>query len=239
MDASQDNTLELTLDSANHGGGDRFQGLSLKGTGDVGVVLIHGRSNTHADSPPVGILRRSLNELGYTTLSIARPDPKAGDEFEYYEQGPDEDPYVFPESYARTRAAMAALQKHGAEKVLLLGFSMGARNLCAFLAEEGGKGPLPVAGFLGLGLGTNGKGRVSALTTVGRVAVPTVDIYGKGDAAVAKDAAARKAAYEAGPGSAYTQIVVGNDDTPHPFKGAEDALIDAVGRAARQLAPLA
>lgn len=238
MDASQDNTLDLTLNSADHGGSDRFQGLLLKGTGDVGVVLIHGRSKTNADSPPVGILRRSLNDLGYTTLSIARPDPKAGDEFEYYEQGPAEDPYVFPESYARTRAAMAALQKYGAKQVLLLGFSMGARNLCAFLAEERDQGPLPVAGFLGLGLGTNGQGRVSALNTVARVAVPTYDIFGRGDANVLQDADARKALYEAGPGASYTQIAVGTGDTPHPFTGAEKELADVVGKAAQQLAPI-
>ena len=50
------------------------------------------------------------------------------------------------------------------------------------------------------------------------------------------DAKPRKAAYEAGPGSSYHQIVVGNDETPHPFKGAEEELVDIVGKAAQKLA---
>jgi hypothetical protein len=45
------------------GGGGRFRGLLLKGTGDVGVVLVHGRSNTHANSPPVGKAAQQLAPL--------------------------------------------------------------------------------------------------------------------------------------------------------------------------------
>mgnify|MGYP000881541630 CR=1 FL=1 len=235
--AAQDQTADLTLNSADHGGSDTFQGLLLEGSSDVGVILIHGRSDTHADSPPVGLLRRSLNEPGYSTLSIARPDPKAGDEWEGYDEGPGYDPYVFPESYARTRTAMAELAKHGAKKVLLLGFSMGSRNLSAFLSEEDGKGPLPVAGFLALGLGTNGNGLVSGLTTIGKVKVPVYDIFGKGDGNAGKDAAERQSLYEAGPGSSYTQIKIGTDETPHPMTGAEDEMMDVVGKAAQALAP--
>jgi predicted alpha/beta-hydrolase family hydrolase len=236
--AAQDNTTELTLNSADQGGSDKFQGLLLKGTGDVGVILIHGRSKTNPDSPPVGIVRKSLNEAGYSTLSIARPDPKKGDEWEYYDEGPDYDPYTFPECYARIRTAMAELAKHGAKKVILSGHSMGARMTSAFLSEEGGEGPLPVAGFLALGIGTNGGGLVSALNTIGKVAVPVYDIYGGGDDNVSKDAAGRKAAYAAGPGSSYHQIVIGDDSTPHPLTGAEDEMIDVVNKAAQSIAPV-
>lgn len=236
--AVQNKTIDLTLNSADHGGGDQFQGLLLEGTGDVGVILIHGRSNTHADSPPVAILRKSLNEAGYWTLSIARNDPTPGDEWEHYDEGPDFDPNVFPEAYARIRTAMAELAKHGVKKVILSGHSMGARKISAFLSEEGGKGPLPVAGFIALGIGTNGNGLVSSLNTLGKVSVPVYDIYGGGDANVSKEATERKATYAAGPGSSYHQIVIGTDETPHPLTGAEDELIDVAGKAAQTLAPV-
>jgi len=221
MDTIQDNSVILTLDSSKHGGRDTFTALLLKGDKDVSVILNHGL-NSNPDDVPVGMLRRLLNDDGYTTISLEKPIPKGGEDFPNHQA--EMKSYVFPEAFARIKTAMAELKNNGAKTAVLLGFSMGSRMSSAYLANVE-RGPLPVIGLIGLGMGTNGTGLINTAETLAGVAVPVFDIYGKGDENVSTGAGARKSAYK---GPFLSQAAIGDKDTPHKFVGAEDSLKGAV-----------
>jgi pimeloyl-ACP methyl ester carboxylesterase len=210
----------LTLDSTAHGGHDTFSGLLLEGIGrpKTGVILLHGRGG-NPDGAVVGFLRKTLNRAGYWTLSLTNPIPKAGDEFPNYVADLGAENYVFPEAAARVRAGMAALKERGVEACVLLGFSMGGRLMAAFLAG-GDQGPLPVKGLIALSIGVNGTGPLNTANTLGRVAVPMIDVCGEGDADVAGSLDKRQAAYRAGAGRTFARFVA-KGTVPHNLAGAE------------------
>lgn len=214
------------LDSRVYGGEGRFSALLNVGDTQLpSIVLMHGR-NSNPDGPVVGHLRRSLHTAGYTTLSLANPLPKTGDEFADYMGDVNGANYVFPEAGARAKAAIRDLEQRNVAKVVLLGFSMGARLLSDFLSQEESTA-LPILGFIALGIGVNGAGPLNSTTTLRKVAVPVIDVYGEADADVANSAPARKAAYESGPGKSYRQVLV-KGKVPHNFAGAEAELDRAV-----------
>src|SRR4051812_15943983 len=100
MSASSPNQLpdSQTLDSKAHGGTDTFSGLLKAGSAvKPAIVLLHGR-NSNPDGPVVGLLRKKLNAIGHTTLSIPNPLPKTGDEFADYVKDQGGENYVFPEA---------------------------------------------------------------------------------------------------------------------------------------------
>lgn len=214
------NTVELRLDSRKFGGHDEFDGLWLEGRGAkrVGIVLMHGR-NAHPDGAVVGRLRRSLNESGYSTLSIQNPVPRKGDEFPNYVEDIKGEQYVFPEAYARIRTAIDELRRRGVREVVLLGFSMGARMHSAFLAN-GEAAELPVRGLIALSSGVNGVPPLNAASSLDKVAVPVLDVYGDGDADVAGSLEQRRAAYESGKGKSFSHFAV-RGGAPHNFAGFE------------------
>jgi len=159
-------------------------------------------------------------------LSLANPLPKTGDEFADYMGDVNGANYVFPEAGARAKAAIRDLEQRNVGKVVLLGFSMGARLLSDFLSQRESTA-LPILGFIALGIGVNGAGPLNSTTTLRKVAVPVIDVYGEADADVANSAPARKAAYESGPGKSYRQVLV-KGKVPHNFAGAEAELDRAV-----------
>ncbi len=226
----------LTLDSSVHGGRDSFTGLLLEGAGrpKTGVILLHGR-NGNPNGAVVGFLRKSLNHAGYWTLSLANPIPKAGDEFPNYVADLGAENYVFPEAFARVRAGMAALKLRGVERCVLAGFSMGGRMMAALLA--GGTGPLPVKGLIALSIGVNGTGPLNTVNTLGRVAVPMIDICGEGDADVAGSLDKRKAAYGAGAGKAFASFLA-KGVVPHNLAGAEAQVESEVLAWIAEVAPI-
>jgi dienelactone hydrolase len=215
--------VKLKLESTTEGRKREFEGLLLEGMGSpsIGVVMLHGR-NGSPDGAVVSNLRRSLNEIGYTTLSLQNPLPQGGDEFADYMNDVRQENYVFREASARIRAAISEVKNRGATAIVLLGFSMGARMHSAFLSL-GEPTALPIVGFIALSIGTNGIQQLDSTTTLNQVRVPVLDVYGEGDADVAKSASARKSAYEAGQGKAYTQVMI-SGSVPHNFAGAEEQL---------------
>jgi len=229
---------EVFLDSKPYGGSGRFRAFLLDGGKNPahGVILLHGRLSNPDDGPVVGRLRRSLNEAGYTTLSLANPVPEP-DEFPHYVADVQGKNALFPEAYARIRAGMATLAGRGVVDVVLLGFSMGARMHAAFLAE-GNAGSLPIRGFVALSNGTNGAGPLNSATSLPKIVVPVLDVYGAGDPLSAETAAARKAAYQAGQGKSFTQVKVGNK-APHAFDGSERDMEASVLDWMQQTAPRA
>ncbi len=220
--------VDLVLDSTAYGGGGTFNGILREGSGSpaVGVILLHGRGQ-NPDGNVVGPLRLSLNDLGYTTLSIALPVPADSNgnavptDFEDYVADVQGANYAFPELYARVHAAEAELQSHGVNRAVLIGFSLGSRMGAAFMAR-GGPGVLPILGYAGVGLYANSIDPLDGGRTLDEIAVPVLDIYGSLDPNAVNGAAEKAAAYGSGPGLFFTQIEVPqvgplNENDAHQF----------------------
>lgn len=214
------------MDSLPCGGAGPFTGRFLAGrpTG-TGVVLMHGR-NSHPDGAVVGLLRHALHEEGFTTLSIASPVPGTGDEFADYANDLGRSNFVFPEAKARLKAALKALDTQRVSATYLLGFSMGARLMSAYLASSDST-EFPVHGFIALSIGVNGPGPLNCTTTLPRVSVPVLEICGEADADVSKSASQRRSSYAPGTGRTYEQVVLPGD-VPHNFAGSEQEVLRRV-----------
>ncbi len=197
-------------------GGRSFNGLLLEGSSSpkVGVVMFHGRGAT-PNSAVVRQMRRSLNNSGYTTLSIENPIPVDangnGIPTDFYDYVADISSgganYVFPEAYARLNASINLLQAQGVEQVVIAGFSLGSRLASAFVAKGQVAGNAPVVGLIGIGMYGTSFGSLNPVISLGDITVPVLDLFGDSDRNVVNTAAARKAAY-GGLASDYTQVIL-------------------------------
>ncbi|MEJ2687967.1 MAG: hypothetical protein P8124_12350, partial [Gammaproteobacteria bacterium] len=185
--AAIDQTVPLS--SIPYGGSDGFDGLLRDGTGapSVAVVLLHGRGST-SDGPVVHELRISLHDAGYTTFSLDEPVPTTGTAFSDYISDVYNANYVFPETYARLRAAIDWLHSNrpSINKVVVLGFSMGSRMGSAFMAYGGlpTNVTVPVVGYVGIGMyATSGVDPLDIGITLTKwtIAPPVLDLYGSAD----------------------------------------------------------
>ncbi len=195
----------VNLSSVSEGGSSDFSGELLESRcAKTGVVMFHGRGSSPR-GPVVEELRASLNRAGYTTLSIENPIPSNGQtDFNSYI---NEAGVVFPEAYARMRAAINHLQSLGVEEVVIAGFSLGSRFASAH-AARGQINELPVLGLLGIGMYGTGIDPLNVSFTLDEVSVPVLDIYGDVDTNAAGTAANRLNAYNSGPGLSYTQLAL-------------------------------
>ncbi len=121
------------------------------------------------------------------------------------------DNYVFPEAYARMRAAINYLQSTGVQTVVIGGFSLGSRLATAHVAR-GQINELPISGLLGVGMYATSIDPLNISTTLDEVSVPVLDVYGDNDTNAVATAAARLSAYESGSGINYTQLMLDCDD---------------------------
>ncbi len=127
--------------------------------------------------------------------------------------------YVFPETYARIRAAIHDLENNntGITKIVLIGFSMGSRMASAHM-ESGRLNELPVIGLVGVGMYGTSIAPLNVSLTIDGCDAPVLDIYGSDDTSAVNTAVARKTAYEgSGIGTVITQI--GTVDQCHRLEG--------------------
>jgi predicted alpha/beta-hydrolase family hydrolase len=186
-----------------------------RGDGSLAAIIMHG-SGVHPNWPTVVYpLRTGLPEVGWQTLSIQMP--VLHNEADYDEYLP-----LFPETTPRLEAAIAFLEQKGAEKVVLIAHSLGARMTAYSLAVK----PQPVAGFAAIGLpGRTGEGNDNSIGHIGNIRIPMLDLFGSNDLPdVVETAAARKNAGEMNP--AFTQVEV--DGADHFFDGEEAQLLEVV-----------
>jgi len=137
----------------------------------VGVILAHGQG-ADPDSLVVGSLRKAINsELGFHTLSLQMPIVSGRKTMEQAHQYAA----TFPDAYERIQKAIDFLKKEkGVTRVYLMGYSMGGRMTCAFIANHPDSG---VAGFIAVGLLGGGEEPLNANATIRRVKIPVLDIY--------------------------------------------------------------
>lgn len=232
-----------------------FGGLLLEGTDSprVGVVFLHGRGGT-PDSAVVRQLRYSLNNAGYTTLSIENPIPAdangngvATDFSDYVADVTSGSNTVFPEMHERVQASLAYFEGLGIEQVVLAGFSLGSRFATEYVARGQRAGDLPLAGLIGVGMYGTSIDPYNITSTIDELDVPVLDIFGHVDTNAVNTANARRAAY-GGDAVDYTQVVltcpagvVGNDchALRGGLKGADDRPLETTVRNwMQEVAPL-
>ncbi len=151
---------------------DMPDGKYLDGKGSrIGVILAHGQG-ADPDSLVVGSMRKTIHqELGFHTLSLQMPvvsGRKTMEQAHYYAA-------TFPDAYERIQKAVDFLKNEkGVARVYLMGYSMGGRMACAFLADRPDSG---VAGFIAVGLLGGGEEPLNANATIRRVKIPVLDVY--------------------------------------------------------------
>jgi pimeloyl-ACP methyl ester carboxylesterase len=204
------------LSSSAYGGAGSFDAVLRANPGaEVGVVLLHGRGESYLDGHVILPLRLALSAAGLSTISVdtALPQvnnsypfplqPKAYANFQYdINSGPN---YVLPETFARVRAAEDILKANGATAVVVVGFSMGSRMGANFMSNPANNGSLPLLGYVGVGMGSDGVAApLDAPTSLKTVKAPLLDLYSSADDPdVFNDAALRQSNYG---GSLDTQV---------------------------------
>jgi len=188
--------------------GREFLGLYTPGKSDTSILLVHG-VGVHPDHGVIGILRASLAEFGYTTLSIQMPVQKSDATVrDYY-------PAVFPEAVERIGAGARWLQQKGAKKIVLLSHSMGSWMSNVYYEKTEAA---PFAAWVCMGL-TGGFGGMR------NVHAPVLDMYGEHDLPqVLRADSRRRNTIESIPGS--KQVMIAGAD--HHYIGKENELAAAI-----------
>ena len=187
----------------------KFLGIYTAGqSGKPSILLVHG-VGVHPDHGVIGILRASLAEFGYTTLSIQMPVQKADATVrDYY-------PAVFPEAVARIEVGARWLQGKGAKKIVLLSHSMGSWMSNVYYEKTT---DAPFSAWICMGL-TGGFGGMQ------NVHVPVLDMYGEHDLPpVLRADWRRRLALESIAGSKQVMI----PDADHHYIGKEKELAVAI-----------
>lgn len=172
------------------------------------ILLVHG-VGVHPDHGVIGVLRASLADLGYSTLSIQMPVQKSDATVrDYY-------PAVFPEAVERIAAGARWLQAKGAKKIVLLSHSMGSWMSNVYYEKTPEP---PFAAWICMGL-TGGYGGMQ------NVHVPVLDMYGEHDLApVLRADSRRRSTISAIRGS--KQVMISGAD--HHYIGKEKELAAAI-----------
>jgi hypothetical protein len=206
--------------------GHKFLNLYSEAKGaKVAVLLVHG-IGVHPDHGIIGILRVTLNEMGYTTLAaqmpVARGEGATVDD--YY-------PILFPLAGERIEVAARFLLGKGYRHVALLAHSMGAWMSNVHLIEGS---PAPFAAWISLGL--TGRFWGASLISIpwlgiewfpGRIRLPILDVQGSHDLKpTLAGARLRASALAHIPGS--EQVVIAGAD--HHYTGKEHELAEAIHR---------
>ena len=144
--------------------GREFLGLYVENkTAKKAILLVHG-IGVHPDHGVIGILRTTLADMSYATLSIQMPVQES-------DATPDRYVSVFPEAAARIQAGADWLAAKGFARPVLLSHSLGSRMANVYFERTP---EAPFAAWVCMGL-SGDFGRM------GNVKVPVLDLYGEKD----------------------------------------------------------
>ena len=145
--------------------------------GKQAIVLVHSLG-VHPDFGVVGILRASLADMGYTTLSIQLPvQGREATAADYY-------PKVFPDAADRMAKAATWLRERGHTDVVLLSHALGAWMANEYLDRAYASTPYTAWVVLGHTGGYSWGMRGYAM--------PILDVYGEQDYGPTLSSAARR-----------------------------------------------
>lgn len=227
--------IVITMDAA----GVPFEGQLLNGTSNIGILFFHGRGGNN-NGNYVKLVGATMNAQGYTTLSLANPEPLAGTEWVDYL---NEETLVDQQLFARLDAALTEMASLGVEHVVLSGISMGSRlmttaaaawdlglfNPTANISLDGLVGVSMYADTGGIAGTTDNPSSLSdfnAYDTHKNLSfinsIPVLDLYGSLDPQAVVGADTRRNAY-AGDPSQYVQTQIQcppNNGQYYAFLGA-------------------
>lgn len=166
------------------------------------VLLVHGMG-VHPDHGVTGLLRASLADLGYATLSIQMPVQRS-------EAAAEDYPVLFPQAAERIEAAAAWLRGKGHARMVLLSHSMGSHMANAYLERAKA---VPFSAWVSLGI-------IWDYAKFAALRVPVLDVYGENDFPAVIAANPRRRAALAAAGSA--QVMIPGAD--HYYTGREKEL---------------
>lgn len=200
----------LGIYTESSGGGDPPKGAA---------ILVHG-IGVHPDWPQViHPLRIGLPERGWSTLSIQMPVlPNEAQPADYLP--------LLDGVAPRLDAAIDFLVTREAGPIVIIAHSLGATMAGGYLATH----PDAVAAYVAIGMSGGGpEARLDNVQAVGRIQLPTLDLYGQNDLdAVIGTVPARIKSAVAGGNQGYNQVQVPGAD--HFFEGKDGALLDTVAQ---------
>ena len=185
-----------------------------------GAIILHG-SGVHPNwDQIIRPLRSQLPEHGWSTLSVQLP--VLSNEAEYDDYIP-----LFKEVTPRINAGVKFLKAKGLQNIVIIAHSLGAGMASYYMAKKPDSSiqALVAVGVSGVLFKSDKK--VGYLTSLKKITVPVLDIFGSNDLELvlkgekAKAATARKAGNKN-----YTQIKVNGAN--HFFANKEDILIKRV-----------
>ena len=184
----------------------KFLGIYTEAPNAKGAVILGHGIGVHPDWGLIGMLRQSLAERGYTTLSIQFPVLAADAKAEAYTP-------TFDDAAGRLAQATAFLKKKGYGKVAIVSHSLGCRMSYRYLS---GKPDNAIKAWV-------------ALSSPGaedwsKLKMPVLDLYGQNDLPVVLQNAGGRGPALKQPGSAQ-QRMAGAD---HFFTGHDTELLEAV-----------
>lgn len=201
--------------------GARFLGIYTEADdadADRALIVAHG-IGVHPDwDQVVKPVRVEMTARGWHTLSIQMPIlPNEATAEEYLP--------LYDEVAPRMEAAIRFLRERGVTRLAIVGHSMGA-NMSAYYLAQNPRSAVGALVAVGMNAAQPDPGKNSA-TSLERIRVPVLDLYGGDDLATVRDSAPRRAeaAGKAGNGAYRQQVVPG---AGHFFDGYEAQLLQAV-----------
>jgi pimeloyl-ACP methyl ester carboxylesterase len=179
-----------------------------------GVILLHDAGENADWQQVIAPLRHHLAAKGWDTLSLQMPLAEVPLE-------PAAMKALLVEAQPRIQAAIGSLGGRGIDNLVLIGHGLGARMALNYLA---GKPSPSVHAFVAIGLPMAGeKTDDPVIAAIGKLALPTLDLYGSRDLpAVVDSASARRGAAQRAQIKGYRQDRIEGAD--HDFEGLQARL---------------
>lgn len=201
-------------------GGHEFLAIDMEASGgDTGraAIVVHGIGVHPNWEQVVRPLRVGLPEHGWHTLSIQMPILL--NDAESYQYAP-----LLDEVAGRINAAIAYLGERGRENVAIVAHSMGATMTMRYMEDVP---DAPVLGLVLIGMQGGTETVHDNASTLEKVGLPVLDLYGSDDLPGVVDFTGRKAeAARTAGNDAFRQIRV--EGANHFFDGLEDELVEIV-----------
>lgn len=184
----------------------KFLGLYTEAANAKGAVILGHGIGVHPDWGLISMLRQSLAEKGYTTLSIQFPVMAADAKADAYAP-------TFDDAAARLAKATAFLKQKGYAKIAIVSHSLGCRMSYRYLS---GKPDAAIRTWVAISS--------PGAEDWGKLKLPVLDLYGQNDLPGVLQNVRVRAPGLKQPGS--TQQRLPNAD--HFFEGQDGPLLDAV-----------
>jgi len=183
------------------------------------AIILHGTGAHPNWDQVVRPLRSQLPEYGWSTLSLQLP--VLTNQASYQDYIP-----LFKEITPRIKAAVAFLKSKGIRNIVIIGHSLGSSMAAYYMAN---KPDAAIRAFVAVGVSGNmhQKDKVGYLTSLKKIKVPVLDIFGSIDLAQVLESEKLKAQVARKAGNKnYTQLKISGAN--HFFDNKNDVLIKRV-----------